>query len=135
MHEFSIASGIARHVREFAAARGIERIIEVRIAIGELSCLEAEQLRFCFDAIVSDTPLRGCTLTIERVAAAVRCPKCQYRGAPKYWEDALAAAPFPTLECPECAGTVEIVEGRECMIRSVRCVSDEQPAANETLRA
>lgn len=120
MHEFSFASGIAKRVREFAEARGVGRIVEVRIAIGELSCLDAEQLRFCFGAITSATPLRECALRIEKVGAMVECPNCAYHGPPKYWEDALAGAPFPTLECPQCGQTVEIVAGRECVIRSVR---------------
>ena len=129
MHEFSIASSIAETVLSFAEARGIQRIVEVRMAVGELACVEAEQLRFCFEAITPETALEGCVLEIEKAPAVVRCGECGYHGPPKYWEEALAAAPFPTLQCPGCGQTAEPVEGRECSIKSIKFVGDAEAAS------
>ena len=42
MHEFSIASGLVETVLAFAEARGIRRIVEVRMTVGELFAPMAE---------------------------------------------------------------------------------------------
>jgi len=125
MHEFSIASGIAETVLTFAEARNIQRVVEVRLTVGELTCVEADQLRFCFEAITPGTALEGCALEIEKAAAVVRCADCGYQGPPKYWDEALAGVSFPTLQCPTCGHTAEAIEGRECAIKSIRFVGDE----------
>jgi hydrogenase nickel incorporation protein HypA/HybF len=125
MHELSIASAVVDSVLEFVAERSIRRVIAVKLAIGEFSHVEEEQLRFCYMAITQETPLRDSTLEIAKIPALVRCHHCDYSGRPKYWDDALSAAPVPTLQCPKCGGAVEPVEGTDCAIKSVRFVSDD----------
>ena len=125
MHELSIASAVVDSVLEFVAERSIKRVIAVKLAIGELSHVEEEQLRFCYMAITQETPLRDSTLEIAKIPALVRCHHCDYSGRPKYWDEALSAAPVPTLQCPNCGGAVEPVEGTDCAIKSVRFVSDD----------
>jgi hydrogenase nickel incorporation protein HypA/HybF len=123
MHELSIASAVVESVLEFLDAHEAKKVLRVRLAVGELSYVEAEQLRFCYTAITQETAMENSTLDIETVAAVVACPHCSYRGRPKYWEDALSAAPIPTLECPECRAAVEPVEGNDCAIRTIQFVT------------
>ena len=68
----------------------MKKLLTVRLAVGELSHVEADQLRFCYTAITQETAMENSTLEIESVAAVVECPRCSYRGRPKYWEDALS---------------------------------------------
>jgi hydrogenase nickel incorporation protein HypA/HybF len=124
VHELSIASAVVDHVLEFLDAQNAKQLLTVRLAIGELSYVEADQLRFCYAAITQETAMENSTLEIESVAAVVACPRCSYRGRPKYWEDALCAAPIPTLECPHCRGAVEAVEGNDCAIKTIQFVRD-----------
>jgi hydrogenase nickel incorporation protein HypA/HybF len=131
MHEFSIASSIAETVLEFAESRAVSKIVEVRLTIGELTCVEHEQLRFCFHAITNDSALEGASLEIETRPAVVRCPACDYEGPPKYWEDALEAGRCPTMECPVCGRATEAVAGHDCAIKSIKYVSDSSPVDNE----
>src|SRR6202045_2055669 len=98
MHELSLASAVVDSVLEFLDAREVKKVLTVRLAVGELSHVEADQLRFCYMAITQQTAIQDSMLEIENVAAVVECPSCSYRGRPKYWEDALCAAPIPTLE-------------------------------------
>jgi hydrogenase nickel incorporation protein HypA/HybF len=120
MHELSIASAVVDSVLEFLNAHEVKKLLTVRLAVGELSHVEADQLRFCYMAITQETAMENSTLEIESVAAVVECPHCSYRGRPKYWEDALFAAPVPTLECPNCRGTVETVAGNDCAIKTIQ---------------
>lgn len=124
MHEFSIASGVVETVLDFAQAGGLRKIVEVRMVIGELTCVEAEQLKFCFQSITNDTALAGAALEIESADAVVRCGHCRYEGPPKYWCDAQAAAFLPTLECPECGRAAEAIAGHECSIKSIKYQRD-----------
>ncbi len=120
MHEMSIASGLADKLLEFAQTNPDKRIVEVRLAVGELTHLEPEQLRFCYTAITAGTELEGSTIEIENVEATVQCPHCSYLGRPKYWEDALAFTSVVTLRCPDCGKAAEAIQGHECGIQSLK---------------
>ena len=131
MHEFSIASEIVETVLAFAESRGIRRIGEVRMTVGELTCVEVDQLKFCFGAITKDSALEEAVLEVDIADAAVRCPHCGYEGPPKYWEGARAAAFLPTLECPQCGRAAEPMAGHDCAIKSLKYLqnSDSTDAA------
>ncbi|HEU4680064.1 MAG TPA: hydrogenase maturation nickel metallochaperone HypA [Terrimicrobiaceae bacterium] len=123
MHELSIASAIVEHVAAFAESLSPPRkVLSVRVVIGELTCLEPEQLKFCYDAITKETSLEDSLLEIERAEAEVFCPHCSYRGRPKFWEEALSDVAVATMQCPSCGGVVEATQGHDCVIRTVRYV-------------
>ena len=120
MHELSIASAIVKRVLEFAEVDPPRKILGVRLLVGELSCIEPEQLRFCYSAVTKETVIEDSTLEIERVEVEVSCPHCSYRGRPKFWEDALSEVVVATLQCPSCGKAAEAVQGHECTIRTIR---------------
>jgi hydrogenase nickel incorporation protein HypA/HybF len=120
MHEFSIATQILESVLEFAGARPSAEVVKVRLEIGELMCIEAEQLRFCYDSIKQETVLKNSSLEIEFVPAVVQCPHCQYEGSPKYWDGVLASASIPTLQCPKCGKAAAAIRGHDCAIKTVQ---------------
>jgi hydrogenase nickel incorporation protein HypA/HybF len=120
MHELSIASGLVEKLLQFSAQNPERVVIEVRLEIGELSHIDQEQLRFCYESIIKETPLEGSIVTIATVPAMVSCPHCTYRGRPNYWNDALAFAPVVTMRCPQCGKAVDADQGHECAITSVR---------------
>lgn len=120
MHEFSIAAQIVESVADYAEAQGASAVLKVRLRVGELACVEAEQLRFCYESITHGTVMENSALEIETFAAEVQCPHCHYHGPPKYWEGALAGFAIPTLQCPGCGRAAEAVQGREVEIKSVQ---------------
>ena len=125
MHELSIASTLVESVLDFANSPPPKKVLKVLLQIGEMTCVEPEQLQFCYEAVTKETEIEDSTLEIERVPAQVACPHCGYAGAPKYWEDALAAAPVVTLQCPTCGKAVETINGHDCTIRTIRYVERE----------
>lgn len=120
MHEFSIASGLVEKLLDFVEQNPDRKVVEVRVAIGEFTQIEEEQLSFCYESIITEMPLAGSRLTIEEIPGKVACSHCSYRGAPKYWEGILSGAPVATLQCPNCGKAAEAIEGTECAIRSIR---------------
>jgi hydrogenase nickel incorporation protein HypA/HybF len=124
MHELSIASSIVDHVLEYAETPPAKKVLKVIVRIGELSCIEPDQLIFSYRAITKETPLEGSELETEQTPARVMCRHCGYEGAPKYWDDARGASgvAIATLQCPKCSQSAEIAEGNDCVIKTIRYV-------------
>ena len=120
MHELSIAASIVESVLEFARNNHVNNILKVRLAIGELTCVQAEQLKFCYESVARQTAIGDSTLEIEEVPARVKCAHCGYQGPPKYWMESLSDAPIPTLECPECGRAADADQGHECAIKTIQ---------------
>lgn len=104
---------------EFAESHPDKVVVKIRIEIGELTCVEREQLRFCYDSIKIGTELENSSMEMETVSAVVKCPFCNYEGPPKYWDEGRAMA-IPTLQCPKCGKATEAVAGHDCAIKSVQ---------------
>ena len=120
MHELSIASAMVESVLEFAETPPAKKVLKVLLQIGELTCIEPEQLRFSYVAITKETVLEDSALEIEETSATVACSHCGYEGRPKYWDGALAGARIATLQCPRCGKAAEATQGHECTIKTIR---------------
>ena len=67
MHELSLANGIFDIVRQYVPANRATAVRVVRVCVGEFAGVLPESLAWCFDAITSDTPYAGASLSIDRV--------------------------------------------------------------------
>ena len=115
-------------VLEIAKVQPTCEVIKVRLQLGDLIFIEAEQLRFCYRSMVRKTSLENSVLKIERVPPTVQCSHCQYVGDPKYWQHPFMSVSIPTLECPHCGKAVQAARGLECQIKSVQFFN---PAAEQ----
>ena len=111
---------IVESVLEEAKKHNAKRIEEVHLAIGKLTFLGLEQVRFAYEVLVKNTIMEGSKLHIEEKDGVVKCSKCDYEGDFKYEDDPIYHVPTPTLHCPKCEGVVNIVGGKECIIRSIK---------------
>lgn len=68
MHEMGIASSILDAVRKELLRYPGYRAAKVDVRIGEFAGVDAESVRFCFDAIVKDSPLAPLELGIVACA-------------------------------------------------------------------
>ena len=59
MHEFSIVASLVERVLEFLDGHEAKRVVALRMAIGELTCVDAEQLRSCYELVTEGTALAG----------------------------------------------------------------------------
>lgn len=71
-----IANSVLEAVKAEAELRPGMRVAKVGVRVGELSGVEPEALRFCFDALVKDTALEPVLLEIEFRPRRHRCPGC-----------------------------------------------------------
>ena len=123
MHELSIAATLVETLLEFAEANPERRVLSVRMTVGELTCIEADQLSFCYESVTKETVLDGSTLEIESLPALVRCRFCAYEGPAKYLDELVSGARIATLQCPECGKAAAATQGHECAIKSIKYVA------------
>lgn len=120
MHELSIAASIVESVLEFLQSHQAKSVLKVRLAVGELMCVQAEQLKFCYKSVTCQTAIGESELEIEEVPARVKCAHCGYQGPPKYWMDSPSDQPVPTLQCPQCGKSADAAQGHECAIKGIQ---------------
>jgi hydrogenase nickel incorporation protein HypA/HybF len=77
MHELGIANSVLAAVAKEAGRRPGSRPSKVGVRIGQMSAIDPEALRFCFEALVRDTELEQLQLEIECVPLRYHCPQCK----------------------------------------------------------
>ncbi len=127
MHEFSTMQQIVGAIIEEANKYKAKEVSKVVLQIGELTFLGEEQLRFAFDILKEGTIMQNAELVIEKIKAEVRC-ECGYQGSIEYGLKEEFHLMFPILKCPKCGNEVEIVRGRECLVKSVEMEIEENVA-------
>jgi hydrogenase nickel incorporation protein HypA/HybF len=76
MHEMSLADGVLRLIEDSAKVNRFSRVKTVWLEIGEMAGVEAEAMRFCFDAVVKGTLADGARLEIIATEGRGRCFSC-----------------------------------------------------------
>ena len=123
MHEYSMTMRIVNSILEEAKKHDAKRVSEVYLIIGKLTFLGLEQVRFAYNTLVKDTILEDSKLYIEEKDGVVQCNICGYRGDLQYKDDPVYHLPAPTVICPKCGGVVNIVEGKECILKRIKLIA------------
>ena len=113
---------IVQAVLDEAKKYNAKKVKEVHLSIGKLTYLGVNQIRFAYKILIEDTILKGSKLFIEEKDGKIECPNCNYKGNIPLKDDPAYHIPIPTLQCPECSKTANIVEGKECTIKSIKMV-------------
>ena len=113
MHELGIMTSVFDAVTESAREAGADRVLSVRLSVGEMTEAIEDALVFAFEALQDLDEYRlmkGAELSITMVKPKSRCLEC---GA-EYEHDR-----FHML-CPECGSfATELLTGRELQIESI----------------
>jgi len=125
LHEFSVTSQIVDNILKEAKKHRAKKVTQVNLAIGKLTFLGIEQVRFAYKLLVKDTIAEKSKLVIKEKDGIVKCSKCEYEGDFKYENNPIYHIPTPTLKCPKCENTVNIIEGKECTIESIKLITDK----------
>ncbi|MBI5492061.1 MAG: hydrogenase maturation nickel metallochaperone HypA [Deltaproteobacteria bacterium] len=113
MHELSITRSMLEVVAREMKKSGVKRLKKVSIRVGELTAVEPDALRFCFDESIKGTPLEGAALDIENVPLSGKCDRC----GTEFRIEAFSNA------CPKCGGNdIERTAGTELDIISIEAV-------------
>lgn len=77
MHEMSLNEGVLQILQDNARTKGFDRVKTVWLEIGELSGVEVEAMRFCFDVVMKDTLADRARLEIIRIPGQAWCMPCE----------------------------------------------------------
>jgi hydrogenase nickel incorporation protein HypA/HybF len=111
LHELTIAAEIVRVVKDSLSREQLSRVKQVNLALGELTAVQEECLKFSFEAVVRDTPLAKSRLNVELLKARLKCRECKKEYSP---QDSFYSP------CPNCgAFGGDVICGDELSVASV----------------
>ncbi|MGO9110416.1 MAG: hydrogenase maturation nickel metallochaperone HypA [Thermoguttaceae bacterium] len=111
MHELAIAEALIEQVAtELDRAGQNGAVKQLELAVGKLSGVHCDSLRFAFELLSPGTPAEGAELLIREPPAMSRCHQC----------GAATEITEIVIDCPQC-GSPEIVieEGRELLLETI----------------
>jgi hydrogenase nickel incorporation protein HypA/HybF len=116
MHEMGIALEIIKiAIDSIPASLKKSRVERINLKVGKLAAVVPDNLKFCFEVAVKDTPLEGALLHIEEIPVTALCKSCGY-----FW-----TAMKPVFICEKCeGGSVDLLSGRELDIVSIEVEED-----------
>ena len=122
MHEYSIVEGVLDSVIPAAEKAGADRIVCVRLRVGDMTEVVQESLDFMWGICCEQRGpmVEGCRLEVEYVYPRSACLKCGH----EFEHDRLH------LKCPECgSASTMLLSGRELEIASMDVdIPDDAPA-------
>jgi hydrogenase nickel incorporation protein HypA/HybF len=105
MHELSIADAIVETCVEHADG---ERVLRVRVEVGQLIALLPDSLRYCFEICARGTVVEGAELEVIELPGQGVCSGC----------GETIALPTSTGRC-RCGGRLRIVAGEELRVKNM----------------
>ena len=122
MHEYSIVEGVLDSVIPAAEKAGADRIVCVRLRVGDMTEVVQESLDFMWGSCCEQRGpmVEGCRLEVEYVYPRSACLKCGH----EFEHDRFH------LKCPECgSASTMLLSGRELEIASMDVdIPDDAPA-------
>lgn len=110
MHEMSLAESVREIVEDTARRNAATRVSAVRLAIGVLSHVEVEAMRFAFDVVMRGSLAEGARLEVEQPAGGAWCMACSQQVT-------IAARHDP---CPRCGShQLQVNEGEQMRVLDI----------------
>jgi hydrogenase nickel incorporation protein HypA/HybF len=114
-----MAKELVNNLLQEAERNNIIKMIRVELQIGEISFLQDDQLKYCFDIIKREYPvMQEAEMVITKRPLIVKCTACDYQGKAEYQDDQYHFI-IPILRCPQCESGVEVLEGRDVVIKNI----------------
>ena len=110
MHEMSLAEGVLQLIEDAALQQNFAKVSTVWLEIGQLSGVEVEAMKFCFDAVTRDTIAQGARLEIIVRPGTGWCMVCA------------KSVPMTEVygECPQCGGyQMQVTGGTEMRLKEL----------------
>ena len=110
MHEMSLAEGVLQLIEDAARAQEFSKVTTVWLEIGQLSGVEIEAMKFCFDAVTRDSIANGAALEIVATPGTGWCMKCSQ------------TVPMQEVfgECPQCGShQMQVTGGTEMRVKEL----------------
>ena len=122
MHEISICESIFNGIEAELDKSDLEKIREIHLKVGVLSCIEPEILRNAFSFMIVDTPFQNAELFIDVVEVHAACKSCGKNFKVEKYK----------FVCPACGEPVgNVTEGKELLIHKIILEEPEHEEVNQ----
>jgi len=112
MHELSLLENVREILENHALSQNFTKVTKVTLAIGKLSSVEPDALRFGFDVVMKDSLAENAELIISDIAGLGICQQCSQQVEMETSYD----------PCPHCGSClVKVIQGAEMKIKDL-CV-------------
>lgn len=115
MHELSIAQEILEIVNQYVPDPVENKVSIVKVKIGKLSNILPDTLTFCFDALISETPLNGAKLMINHIPLTIKCKRCNKNSE-------IEKLAFACIHCG--SNNINVIAGNELQVEEIE-INDE----------
>ena len=110
MHEMSLAENVLELILESAREQHFTRVKTITLEIGQLAAVEADALRFCFEAVTRDSLAENAELIIVEIIGVGHCRAC----------GATVTMPEKYGFCTNCdSPQLDIVSGDEMRVKEL----------------
>jgi hydrogenase nickel incorporation protein HypA/HybF len=106
----SLAEGVLQLIEDAAREQDFAKVTTVWLEIGQLSGVEPEAMKFCFDAVTRDSIASGAKLEIIALPGSGWCVECSM------------TMPMSEVfgECPQCGGhRLQVTGGTEIRVKEL----------------
>lgn len=106
----SLAEGVLQLIEDAAREQEFTKVSAVWLEIGQLSGVEVEAMKFCFDAVIRDSIAEGARLEIIPLPGVGWCMGCSLN------------VPMTEVfgECPHCGGhQMQVTGGTEMRVKEL----------------
>jgi hydrogenase nickel incorporation protein HypA/HybF len=117
MHELSVAQEILGIVLQYVPEPKPDTVKSVKVSVGKLSNILKDSLTFCFEAITSDTPLKGTKLEVIELPVKIQCSGCSE----------VSEIDEPVFACPNCGDNkIKVISGTELKVDEIELFDENQ---------
>lgn len=110
MHELSLLENVREILEDQAISQQFAKVKQVTLAVGKLSCVEPEALRFGFDVVMKGSIAENAELIISELPGLGECSLCQQQIEMLNLYD----------PCPHCGNPlVTVLQGTEMKIKDL----------------
>jgi len=110
MHELSLLENVREILENHALSQNFTKVTQVTLAIGKLSCVEPDALRFGFDVVMNGSLAENAELIISEIPGLGICQQCGLQVELETSYD----------PCSHCGSPlVKIIQGAEMKIKDL----------------
>ncbi len=137
MHEWALADAIVRAVLEYAEKEGADRVISVRVVLGELQDIDRDIVSFAIKEMFNGTIADGADVEFVEEEVEFRCRDCGYEWKLKEVRNRfderikenihfIPEVVHTFLECPKCGSRdFEVIKGRGIYLAGIKVEKEE----------
>jgi len=110
MHELSLLENVREILEDHAIRQHFSKVNQVTLAVGKLSCVESDALRFGFDVVMKGSLAENAELIVMELPGLGECRECRQQMEIVNLYD----------PCPYCSSPlVDVLQGMEIKIKDL----------------